>query len=191
MKEVEITAISLDNPSLDLPDTSYGFSNEQLNDSQIKIWNNRDIYRSQFFALDIFWSSWTGDGTYRDIVYQYMWENKKWGKAMVAPILSWLGNITYSATLNYSTDYFGSYVILVPPTGILEINARFVNSTENIRISYTWSMRYLKWTTTDMTNTNNHIILINTGTIHNKITIKYATSASDVPRFWVFMKVIY
>ena len=189
--EKELKAISLDNPSLNLPDTSYGFSNEPLSDNQIKIGNNRDIYRSQFFALDMFWSSWTGDATYRDVLSQYMGENKKAGKSMVAPILSWLGNITYSATLNYSTDYFWSYVVLVPPTGILEINSIFYASTESIRIWTTGSMRYLKWSSKDMSNTNNHIILINNWTTHNKITIQYATSASDVPRFWIFMKVIY
>lgn len=52
--EKEITAITLDNPSLSLPNTSYGFSNEPLSDNQIKIGNNRDIYKSQFFALDVF-----------------------------------------------------------------------------------------------------------------------------------------
>lgn len=57
--EKEITAITLDNPSLNLPDTSYGFSNEPLSDSQLKIGSNRDIYRSQFFALDVFGSSGT------------------------------------------------------------------------------------------------------------------------------------
>lgn len=189
--EKEITAITLDNPSLNLPDTSYGFSNEPLSDSQVKIGNNRDIYRSQFFALDVFGSSGTWDGLYRDVLPQYMWENKKGAKAMVAPIISWLSDITYAATLNYSTDYFGSYVILVPPTGVLEVHARFVNSTEFLRINYTASMRYLKWTTAVMSNTNSHIILINNWTTHNKINIQYGTSASDVPRFWVFMKVIY
>lgn len=189
--EKEITAITLDNPSLSLPNTSYGFSNEPLSDNQIKIGNNRDIYKSQFFALDVFWSSGTGDNTYRDVLSQYMGENKKGAKAMVAPILSWLGSITYSATLNYSTDYFGSYVILVPPTGILEINSIFYASTESVRIWTTGSMRYLKWNSLDMSNTNSHIILINNWTTHNKITLKYATSASDIPRFWVFMKVIY
>lgn len=191
MKEQEITAIPLDNPSLDLPDTSYGLSNEKLNDNQLKIGTNRDIYRSQYFALDIFGSSGTWDITYRDIVYQYMWENKKGAKSMVAPILSWLGDITYSASLNYSTDYFWSYVILVPPTWVLEIHATFVTSTQILRIWRTWSTRYLKWSSLDMDNTNNHIILMNTGTTHNKITLKYATSASDIPRFWIFMKVIY
>ena len=44
--EKEITAITLDNPSLNLPDTSYGFSNEPLSDSQVKIGSNRDIYNS-------------------------------------------------------------------------------------------------------------------------------------------------
>lgn len=189
--EKEITAITLDNPSLNLPDTSYGFSNEPLSDSQVKIGNNRDIYRSQFFALDVFWTAWTADSMFRDILPMYMWENKKGGKAMVAPIISWLSDITYAATLNYSTDYFGSYVILVPPTGVLEVHARFKNSTELLRINYTASMRYLKWTTADMSNTNSHIILINNWTTHNKINIQYGTSASDVPRFWVFMKVIY
>ena len=72
MKELEIIAISLDNPSLDLPDTSYGLSNEPLSDSQLKIGTNRDIYRSQVFALDIFGSSGTGDNTYRDILSKYM-----------------------------------------------------------------------------------------------------------------------
>ena len=191
MKEQELTAISLDNPSLNLPDTSYGFSNEPLGDTQLKIGSNRDIYRSQYFAVDVFWSSGTWDWVYRDILSKYMWENKKGAKAMVAPIISWLWDITYSASLNYSTDYFGSYVILVPPTWVIEVHTRFVNSTELIRVNYTGTMRYLKWTTADMSNTNNHIILMNTATTHNKITIQYATSASDVPRFWIFMKVIY
>lgn len=189
--EKELKAISLDNPSLNLPETSYGLSNEKLNDNQLKIGTNRDIYRSQYFALDIFGSSGTWDITYRDIVYQYMWENKKGAKSMVAPILSWLGDITYSASLNYSTDYFWSYVVLVPPTGILEINSIFYASTESVRIWTTGSMRYLKWSSKDMSNTNNHIILINNWTTHNRITIQYATTASDVPRFWIFMKVIY
>lgn len=51
--EKEISFIELNNPSLVLPDTSYGYSNEKLLGKQIDTESNREILRSQFYALTL------------------------------------------------------------------------------------------------------------------------------------------
>jgi len=42
-----------------------------------------------------------------------------------------------------------------------------------------------------MNNSNPHIALINSSTSHLLVGLKYQTVASDIPRFGVFMKLIF
>lgn len=192
MKEEIITYLPLDNPTLSLPDETYGFSNEPLSDNQVKFWYNRQIHKEQYFAFDCFATAWAWDAVYRDVLPQYMWDNKRGGIARVAPLISGLGNITYTASLNYSSDFlWGNRVISVPPAWILDVYCRVEDATETVRINITWSFRFLIWNSTDMTNSNPHIALINSSTSHLLVGLKYQTVASDIPRFGVFMKLIF
>lgn len=192
MKEQEITYLSLENPTLALPDQTYGFANEPLLDKQIKFWVNRDIHKEQYFAFDCFTSSGTGDSVFREVLPQYMWDNKRWWVSKTAALISWLSAITYTASLNYSTDFFWwTTVIKVPPAAVLDIYCRVQNSTETVRINITWTYRFLCWNAADMDNTNNHITLINSSTSHLIVWLKYRTTASDTPRFWVLMRLIF
>lgn len=192
MKEQEITFLPLENPTLSLPDQSYAFSNEPLLDKQIKFWTNREVHKEQYFAFDCFTSSGTWDNVFRDVLPQYMGDNKRGGVSKTAALISWLSAITYTASLNYSTDYLGGVrVISVPPAWILDVYCRVQNSTETVRINISWSYRFLIGNAADMDNSNPHIALINNSTSHLLVWLKYRTLASDLPRFWVFMKVIF
>lgn len=191
MEKQEITYLGLENPTLTLPDETYGFSNEPLLDKQIKFWNNRDIHKEQYFAFDCFATAGAWDATFRDVLPAYMGDNKRGGVAKVAPLISGLWNITYTASLNYSTDYFGSYVLTVPPAWILDVYCRVEDATETVRILISGTYRFLKWNAADMDNSNNHITIINSGTSYLTVWLRYRTTASDIPRFWVLMKVIF
>jgi len=193
MKEQSLTFLPLENPTLSLPDQTYGFANEPLLDKQIKFGTNREVHKEQYFAFDCFATVWAWDAVYRDVLPQYMGDNKRWWIARVAPLISGLGDITYTASLNYTSDFlWWNRVMSVPPAWILDVYCRVEDATETVRINITsWSFRFLIWNSADMSNTNNHIAFINNSTSNLLVGIKYQTTASDIPRFWVFMKLIF
>lgn len=53
MKPTEIDMIELKTPRLELPDMSYGYSNEQIKGTQYDPEANREIMRAQYFALTL------------------------------------------------------------------------------------------------------------------------------------------
>jgi hypothetical protein len=77
MKEQSLTFLPLENPTLSLPDQTYGFANEPLLDKQIKFGTNREVHKEQYFAFDCFATAGAGDAVYRDVLPQYMGDNKR------------------------------------------------------------------------------------------------------------------
>ena len=192
-KVKDISYLPLENGILELPDTSYGFDNAPLLDRQIKVWGNREISRIQTFAVDIFGSSWAWDNTVRRIPPWLLWINKVYGTAKVANLLPWLWVITYTASLNYTTDNFNNdYIVKMPPMAVLEIFVQCFSATEFVTIQIDWSwVRYLRGNSLVMGQSNSHIIFMNSETRHQKINLAYGTTVSDIPRFWVFLRVTY
>lgn len=75
--EKEVTYLELNNPTLELPDETYGFSNEPLLDKQIEFGTNRQIHKEQYFAFDCFATVGAGDAVFRDVLPAYMGDNKR------------------------------------------------------------------------------------------------------------------
>lgn len=177
-------------PSVKVPDQSQGFNNAPIEDTQLKIWNNRDISWMQFFAMDIFSSSWsTWDGTFRDI--NLIWFNWDKGKSYTQEIISTLGSTTAAITKSYTIDTPVNNVIKLPAWKVFRISAYFNSATQNLRIADTWTRRYIRaWATPlDLTNANPELVFINNWTTTSNITLKFATSASDRPIFGILIEI--
>jgi hypothetical protein len=61
----------------------------------------------------------------------------------------------------------------------------FTNATQFGRIVKTgWSLRWIKWSSLDISNTNNDIAFINSSTSDSTIKIQFGTTASDILIFY-------
>lgn len=187
MANLSFTEITI--PEIKTPDQSQGFYNEPIKDVQIDVWTNRRISSMQFFALDVWSSSWaTWDGTFRKIVFQ--WNNGDKQKTYTEVILDWLGTTTAKISKSYNIDTPINNVIRVPWWKVLECYARFSSSTQNLEINRTWwSIRYLKWSSDTLTSTNENVSWLNASEDNVDVVLKFATSASDRPIFGVFIKI--
>lgn len=141
----------------------------------------------QTFALDVNCSAGaTADWMYREVSVGSNWDI--W-TSYSQTILTWLGSTTALVTKQYDmVDYMWN-VFKLPPWKVMEVTARLPTGTGLIRLDYTWSIRFLLWSTTDMSSTNTHIVFINSNTTTKDITLKFATGASDRPTFGIFIRI--
>lgn len=140
---------------------------------------NKPTSAVQYFATDIQCTSWaTADWTYREISVGSDWDT--W-VTYTQTILVGLGSTTAVVTKQVDMIYYVWNIFKLPPWRVIEITARVPTATWVLRVDYAWSMRYMLWSSSDMTTTNNHIILLNTNTTTTDITMKFATSVADRP----------
>jgi hypothetical protein len=132
--------------------------------------------------MDI-WSSAgaTGDGTYRDV--NLIGNNWDMETTYSQEIVVWRGSTTAKITKKYNCTVSGNN-ITIPWGATVVIRCSFTNATQFARIVKTsWSLRYIKWSSLDISNTNNDIIFINSSTSESTIKIQFGTTASDRPIF--------
>lgn len=177
-------------PDIKIPDQSQGLNNAPIEDTQLKIGNNRGISGMQYFAMDIFSSSGsTGDGTFRNInLIGFNWDK---GKSYTQEIISTLGSTTAAITKTYTVDTPVNNVFKLPAWKIFKISAYFNSATQNLRIADTGTRRYIRaWATPlDLTSANPELVFINNWTKTSSITLKFATSAADRPIFWFLIEI--
>lgn len=175
-------------PEIQTPDQSQGFNNAPIEDVQINVGNNRDISGMQYFAMDIWSSAWSAwDLTFRDI--KLIWFNWDKEKSYTQEIITALWNTTAKITKSYTIDAPVSNIIKVPVWKVFKISAYFNTSTQTLRVSTTWSKRYLKWWNTDLTSTNTDLYFVNSWNSVINVTLKFATTASERPIFWFLIEI--
>ncbi len=181
---------TIDIPEIKTADISYWYNSDVLNWQQIDPKNNRNISGEQYFAMDIFSSSWnTWDWTFRDLkLIGFNWD--KW-VSYTQEIITALGNTTASITKSYTIDTPVNNTFKLPTWKVFKICAYFNSTTQNLRISDTGTRRYIRaWASQlDLTSTNPELIFINNWTTTSNITLKFATSASDRPIFWFLIEI--
>ena len=159
-----------------------------LNETPIdyKLLKNKD--QQWYYALSINCTAGaTADWTYRTID---VWVNWDIETSYNQTILTGLGSTTATVTKTYTFSHTNNVFSLLP-WKVMEITAKFPTSTWLLRVDYTGSLRMLKaesWLF-DMSQTNTHIVFINSNTTAKDITMKFATSAADRPSFWIFIKI--
>lgn len=177
-------------PSVSTPDQSQGLNNAPIEDTQLNAGNNREISGMQYFAMDIFSSSWsTWDGTFRDI--NLIGFNGDKQKSYTQEIITGLGNTTAAITKTYTIDTPVNDIIKLPAWKVFRISAYFNSATQNLRVADTGSRRYLRaWSThLDLTSANPELVFINNWTTTSNITLKFATTASDRPIFGFLIEI--
>ena len=175
-------------PEIKTPDLSQGLNNAPIEDTQLKVGNNRDISGMQYFAMTINCTAGaTADLSYRAV--NLLWLNWKQEQSYSQEILVWLGDITATFTKTYNIDTPVNSIFKLPAWKVMEVTVRLPTATWLIKMDYTWSIKFLLWSTADMSQTNTHIVMINTTTTTKDITLKFATSASDRPTFGIFIRI--
>lgn len=180
--------------TIDIPNPEQAMNSEnsqkdRIGDSLINVGNNRKISGMQYFCIDIFSSSGaTWNVTFTDV--NLIWQKWDIAKSYSQEIIVWLGSTTAQITKSYTIDTPVSNNLSVPPWRIAEIYWRPSSSTQQIRIWVTWTYRFIKWSTLDLTNTTDSVTILNSGTSNLKLKIKFSTSATDRPIFWFLLKII-
>lgn len=152
-----------------------------------KLLKNKPLSVVQSFAMDIWSSAWSAwDWTYRDI--NLIWLNGDRETSYSQEIIVWLGSTTAKIT-RQGTIMPTWNTFIVNPWKVFSINSYFSSATQNLRVSITWSKRYLKWWVTDLNSTATDLIFINSGTTPNVITLKFATTAAERPIFWFLIEI--
>lgn len=179
---------TIDIPEIKTADISYWYNSEVLNWSQIDPSLNRDISGEQYFAMDIWSSSWSAwDLTFRDI--NLIWLNWDKEKSYTQEIISTLWSTTAKITKSYTIDTPVNNIIKVPVWKVFKISTYFNSSTQLLRVSTTGSKRYLKWWNTDLSSTVPELVFMNSWSTTINVTLKFATTASERPIFWFLIEI--
>ena len=177
-------------PEIKIPDQTQGLFNAPIEDTQLKIGNNRDISWMQYFAMDIQCTSWaTADWLFRAV--NLIWVNWEQWKIYSQEILVWLGSTTAYVTKTFTVDTPTSSIFKVPPWKVIEVTARLPTATWSIKMDYTGSLSYLidQWWLNILSTTNTHIVMLNSNATTKDITLKFATAAADRPSFGIFIRI--
>ena len=157
--------------------------NEQSND--YRLLRNNDF---KYFYYDVFSSSWSAwDATFR--VVKLIWKHWDKEESYTQEIITSLWNTTAKITRWWTMFVQGDSFVL-PSGKVLEVFARFSTSTQNLEVRRTGSsFRYVRGSNLTLTSTNDNVAIVNSGTADIVIDLRFATSASGIPIFWVFFKI--
>lgn len=149
---------------------------------------NKPTWNGLFFAMDIWSSAWaTGDWTYRDV--NLIGSNWDMETSYSQEIVVGRWSTTAKITKRYTATVSGN-LITIPAGWVVNIVANFTNATQFIRLTQAgWSLRWLRWSSLDMNNTNNDITFINSSNSDSTLLIKFWTSASDRPIFGISISI--
>lgn len=150
--------------------------------------NKPSTWGVNFLALD-FWSSAgaTGDASYREM--SLLGNNGDMTVTYTNVLLYWLGTTTYKLTKQYSWIEIVDNFITLPAWKVCRIQWQFSSTTQYARFIATWSKRFLRWSSLDLTSANPEVTFINTWA-DTTLTINFATTASDRPIFGIFLEII-
>ena len=156
-----------------------------------KQWYDARLLRNKelvYFAIDIWSSSGaTGDGTFR--VIKLIGNNGDRETSYTQEIITGLGNTTAKITRAWNM-YVQWDSFILPAGHILEVYGSFSTATQNVEVRFTGSSsRYVRWTSRNLTTTNDNFAVINSWTTDIVVDLRFATSASDRPIFWLFFKI--
>lgn len=154
-----------------------------------KLLKNKPASGFTFFAMDI-WSSAgaTGDWTYREV--NLIGANWDMETSYSQEIVVGRWSTTAKITKRYTAIVSGN-LITIPAGWVVNVVANFTNATQFIRLTQTWwSLRWMRWSSLDMNNTNNDITFINSSTSDSTLLIKFWTSASDRPIFGINISIL-
>jgi hypothetical protein len=149
---------------------------------------NKPTWNGIYFTMDIWSSAWsTGDGTYRDV--NLIGANWDMETSYSQEIVVGRWSTTAKITKKYNCIVSGNN-ITIPWGSTVLVACSFTNATQFWRIVKTWwSLRWIKWSSLDISNTNNDIAFINSSTSESTIKIQFGTSASDRPIFWLSIQI--
>lgn len=156
-----------------------------------KQWYDARLLRNKelvYFAFDVWSSSGaTWDATFR--VLKLIGNNWDRETQYNEEIITGRGNTT--AKITRSGNMFVQWDSFILPSGhVLEAFASIYTATQNIEVRFTGSSsRYVRWTSRNLTTTNDNFAVINSGTTDIVVDLRFATSASDRPIFWLFFKI--
>lgn len=190
-------------PNIPEWDKKQGYNEPPIQDVQIKTWDNRKIAHIQYFALYIQGTSWASwDATYRDIVFTGLnGDNEKTHTELFYNGLWSWNELTAKFTKSYTIDTFyesnvsgagtnTGWIIKIPMGAIVEIQSIFSTATQNLKLNViAWSYKFLFGTTNIFTSSNTTSTIISSGTEALQIRMQFATSASERPNFWIFIKI--
>lgn len=147
---------------------------------------NKPTITSSFFCADIWALSWaTWDATYRDVNIPSS-DGLSINNTNITLIV-WLWLMT--ATLSRSSTISPSgNIFTIPAWKICKINVSPNSSTSRIKINYTWGIRFIRWTTSVLSQSDPEFWFLATTEV--TFTIQFATTASDRPIFWVLIEVL-
>lgn len=176
-------------PEPQTADISYGYDSEVIKWVQIDAKSNRQISGMQYYALDIWSSAWAAwDAVYRRInLIGNNWDKEK---TYSEEIIQTLGSTTAKITKTYTIDTPVNGVIKVPPWAIFRINSRFSTATQTLRMTITWSYRFLYGSSNDLYSWNPTVTLINSSNISLEIYFRFQTSVAERPVFWFLVEIL-
>ena len=139
-----------------------------------------------FLAYDVWSTGWaTGDGTFRDVnIIGSDWDMQV---SYSQEILVGRGSTTANITRRWTAEIIWND-IQIPAWWI--VNIQIAPWTDQVRIVKTWwNLRYIKWSSLDMTSTNNEITFINSSTSTSSIKLQFATATTNRPIFGILITI--
>lgn len=183
---IEFEIIDIPNPKES--DYSSRWQDQPIEDLQISVWKNKEISNEKYFVMDIWssaWAAWTWTATKINLI----WNNWDLEKTYSQEIIQWAWSTTAKITKKYTIDTPINNSVYLYPWKVFELNSYMNYSTQTLTLSFTWTYRYLRWSSLLITSTNPSVTFINSGTTVIKIDFKYSTSAWDRPIFWFYFKI--
>lgn len=156
-----------------------------------KQWYDARLLRNKelvYFAFDVWSSSGaTWDGTFR--VLKLIGNNGDRETSYTQEIITSLGNTT--AKITRSGNMYVQWDSFILPAGhILEVFGSFNSWTQFAEVRLTGSsFRYVRGSNRTLQSSNDNFAVINSWTTDIVVDLRFATSASDRPIFWLFFKI--
>lgn len=156
-----------------------------------KQWYDARLLRNKelvYFAFDVWSSSGaTWDATFR--VLKLIGNNGDRETSYTQEIVTWVGNttakITRSGNMYVQWDSF-----ILPSWHVLEAFGSFNSWTQVAEVRFTGSSyRYVRWSSRTLNSANDNVAVINSWTTDIVVDLRFYTSASDRPIFWLFFKI--
>lgn len=156
-----------------------------------KQWYDARLLRNKelvYFAFDV-WSSSGATWDWTARVVKLIWNNWDRETQYTQEIITGLGNTT--AKITRSGNMFVQWDSFILPSGhILEAFGSFNSTTQFAEIRLTGSsFRYIRWSNRTLQTSNDNVAVINSWNTDIIVDIRFSTSASDRPIFWLFFKI--
>lgn len=177
----------------DLPNTQIDSKEPSFEQVQgiNKQWYDARLLRNKelvYFAFDVWSSSGaTWDATFR--VLKLIGNNWDRETSYTQEIITGLGNTTAKIT-RYGNMYVQRDSFILPAWHILEVFGSFNTATQSVEVRLTGSSyRYVRWSSRTLNSANDNVAVINSLTDDIVVDLRFYTSASDRPIFWLFFKI--